>query len=732
MGKMLARARLGWALGQQMGAGWLAYRLWYAASLKSGLVARRLPMSSWGERPFTATLADPQLAEPNAYTAYRQQAATPFYFTAPDRAVYSSLLGQWDGEEATPGRLVEELRSGQWRYYGQPCGDGNKPAVIGMPPNWHRNPFTGQTAPKEQHWSRISDFAHGDIKTIWEASRFSFVYALVRAYWRSGDEALAELFWQLVLDWREQNPPQQGPNWKCGQETSLRIMGWCFGLYGFSGSVTSTPERVATLAHMLAISGERVEGNLRYALSQQNNHGISEATGLWTLGLLFPEFQAAARWREKGRKALEAQGQTLIYDDGSFAQHSVNYQRLMLHDYLWCMRLGELHGRPFSTALQQRIQAAGNWLYQLQAGHNGEVPYYGQIDGALILPLNNCDFQDFRPVIQATHYLTKGTRCYPDGPWDEDLLWLFGPQALGTAVISVRQDDFVAPDGGYYTLRTAKSMVFTRCAKLHHRPSQADMLHVDLWQQGNPIAVDAGTYSYNAPPPWNNVLAHTRYHNTVTVDDQEQMERMGKFMWLPWVEGKVQYSQRSDDGRLAYWQGTHGGYGRLPQPVKYQRAIVQAGEDTWLILDAGQSIGAHQYRLHWLLYPWAYTWQPEQGHVQLNTPGGVYHMRLGQIGAEAALSLVTGAKDSPRGWYAPYYGRREPALSLTVEGEGKTAVFWTLFTPVDTKVAALGNSVHFHGQDGRVTVEWSLTAASNLVRRVYVEGEFTRRLDITA
>jgi len=730
--KVMGRTRLAWALGRQMGAGWLAYRLWYAASLKSGLVARRLPASSWQERPFSACLADPQLAEPAAYGAYRQQAGSPFFFAPQDRLVFGPLLACWDSEKLTPHQLTAEISQGRWRYYGYPASDDYEPAALGLPPQWHSNPFTGQNAPANRHWSRISDFAQGDIKTIWEASRFSFVYALVRAYWRSGDETLAELFWQLVLDWREQNPPQQGPNWKCGQETSLRVMAWCFGFYGFADSPATTPERVMMLAHMLAVSGERIEGNLRYALSQQNNHGISEGMGLWTLGLLFPEFKAAERWREKGREALEAQGQALIYTDGSFAQHSVNYHRLMLHDYLWCIRLGELYERPFSTALRQRIQEAGNWLYQLQVGRGGEVPYYGQVDGALILPLNNCDFRDFRPVIQAVHYLTQGSRCYPDGPWDEDLLWLFGVQALETAVTGAPQDDFGAAEGGYYTLRTAKSMVFTRCAKLRHRPSQADMLHIDLWQYGNPIAIDAGTYSYNAPPPWNNALANTRYHNTVTVDDQEQMELAGKFLWLPWVQGEVQCSQRTGNGQVAYWQGTHDGYGRLPVPVSYRRGVVRVGEDTWLILDALQSAGAHRYRLHWLFHPWVHVWRPKQAHLRLSTPEGAYHVVVGRIAGPVDVSLVTAAADSPRGWYAPYYGHQAAALSLTAEGEGETAVFWTLFTPVEAEVTPIGNSIHFHGQDGPVTIEWSLTGQTNLVRRVFVDSALSLQLDLSA
>ena len=33
-----------------------------------------------------------------------------------------------------------------------------------------------------------------------------------------------------------------------------------------------------------------------------------------------------------------------------------------------------------------------------------------------------------------------------------------------------------------------------------------DQLHLDLWWRGLNIAQDAGTYLYNADPPWDNPL----------------------------------------------------------------------------------------------------------------------------------------------------------------------------------------------------------------------------------
>jgi hypothetical protein len=138
---------------------------------------------------------------------------------------------------------------------------------------------------------------------------------------------------------------------------------------------------------MIAVSGKRIEGNLDYALSQRNNHGMSEGMGLWTIGLLFPEFRSSKRWRDLGQQVLEKLGRELIYEDGSFVQHSVNYHRLMLHDYVWAIRLGEQNNQPLSSGLKERIRAAVNFLYQIQDEETGKVPYYGQNDGALILPL---------------------------------------------------------------------------------------------------------------------------------------------------------------------------------------------------------------------------------------------------------------------------------------------------------------------------------------------------------
>jgi asparagine synthase (glutamine-hydrolysing) len=720
---MLERINRARQLWRHFGPQWIAYRVGYAARLRSGALKRRLPARGWESQPLDCLLKDANLAEPQRYLDYRSHHAPPFFFSIADRKDYQRHFAAWDdGADITPLVVSEQLAQGQLRYFERAT------AATGFPPDWHANPFTGERAPADLHWSRINDFDCGDIKIIWEPSRFGFAYALSRAYWRTGDESYAELFWRAAEDWRAKNPPQQGPNWKCGQETSFRVMAWCFALYALGDAQATTAERVTQLAQMIAVSAERILANFDYALSQRNNHGISEAVGLYTAGTLFPECKRAQAWKQAGREALERLGCELIYADGAFAQHSMNYHRLMLHDYLWALRLGDLQNEPFSDALKDRISNAGEFVYQMQDA-SGRVPNYGANDGALVLPLDNCDYQDYRPVAQATHYLTHQTRCYGAGAWDEDLLWLFGPEALAAPVDPEPRRDLRAECGGYYTLRSAAGFAFVRAATFKDRPAQADMLHVDLWWRGENIVVDAGTFSYNAPSPWDNELARTAYHNTVTVDGGDQMDRAGKFLWLPWLRGCMTHDEPSAGGHLSYWQGEHDGYRRLKSPATHRRAILRIGDECWLVIDAMASASEHDYRLHWLFADLPFEWQEAEQRLTLHTAAGAYTARLIDLADKGRSTIARAAPSSARGWRSRYYFDREPALSVEMNSRAANVRFVTVFAPDEYDVAVEGATLIIQSCDWRARAEMNDGAAA-LMKAATVDGAVKDRLEM--
>lgn len=684
-----------------LGPGWVAYRLGYALQQKIGLLRLRMPARPWSAQPLSAWLQPGIPCEPAAYSRWRKSQAPRFFFTGVER-----LSAALRNLPSTAVREADAILAGVWRYFGQQA------VQVGFPPDWHVNPLSGERAPAARHWSHIGDFDHGDIKLIWEASRFSVAYTLVRAYAASGDERYPAAFWTLVKDWAERNPPQRGPNWMSGQETAFRLMAWCFGLFGFADSPSTTPERVAALAAMLGVHAQRIAGNIAYARSQKNNHAISEAVGLWTVGLLFPEFRQAERWRAMGKEILETEARRQIYEDGSYVQHSTHYHRLMLDDYLWALRLGEVSGQQFSDEVCARVDKAREFLAALTDPDTGRVPNYGANDGALVLPLNHCDYADFRPVLQTCHYLRHREHLYPPGPWDEDLLWLFGPEALE------RRSRAGAPrsmppavrvsvprrGGGYHILRGRRSWALIRCARYLDRPGQADQLHLDLWWRGMNIACDAGTYLYNGAPPWDNGLAGTAVHNTVLVDGRDQMTRAGRFLWLDWAQGSARPQARSDQGGLELWEGEHDGYRRLG--VTHRRAVLRASDATWLVVDDLAGRGAHTARLHWLLPDWPHKFEAEPGRMLLHAPAGDFTVQV-WCSQAAAMSLVRGGKlltlqpacaswqereVEVRGWCSRTYADKEPALSVAWEAQAPLPLrFITVFHAAPSSVKSVAN-----------------------------------------
>jgi Heparinase II/III N-terminus len=293
-------------LAHDLGPRWIVYRAWLAVQRRTGWLERSMPACSWGEQPLERLLVNRDLADPGRYLEYRRGTAPRFLFAPSDRCRYGEILRGMDRLDPSVLKDADRVVGGGVQFFGDRWVD------TGTEIDWHWDYLGDRRWPSEGHWSRINEFWEGDIKHVWEPSRFGFVFTLVRAYWRNPDTRYPEFFWRRMESWRAANPPNTGVHWICGQETALRALACCFGLYGFLDSASTTPERVRMLAEFLAVSANRISGHLGYALSQNNNHGVSEAMGLYLVGLLFPEFKDSAQWRVQGRAALDRQARSLI------------------------------------------------------------------------------------------------------------------------------------------------------------------------------------------------------------------------------------------------------------------------------------------------------------------------------------------------------------------------------------------------------------------------------------
>jgi hypothetical protein len=690
---MLSKVKAFETLRRHYGLGWLSFRLGYTLRRSLGLLRLQMPAYRWKDHPLRDWLRPEIPSNVYGYAQWRASNAPPFLLnnspTPPQKIPW---------QPAAQVAKAESLLAGELIYF------EHQSFSVGFPPDWTLDPRTGHHLEPTQHWTQIPDDGADDIKYVWEPGRFSFIYTLVRAYAVTHDERFPAAFWQSVEDWMEKNPPNRGPHWMSGQEIALRLLAWSFGGYAFRSSPHSTPERLSRFSQAVAAMARRIDQNLAYAISTRSNHTISEGFGLWLVGSLFPELKDAHTYQEKGRALLEREARAQIFPDGAYAMYSLNYQRFVMHLYCLAVRLAELQGARFSAQVYSALAASAQHLYQLIDLRTGEMPEFGSNDGALVLPLNNCDLNDFRPLLQLTGYLAGGKRLFPAGPWDEDLFWLCGPDALAAPVNAPPQISRHFPDGGISILRAVDSQIVARCVTYRERPSQADQLHIDLRWHGTPIAIDAGTYLYHGQGAWQNGLARTDVHNTVTVDGQDQMQRLTRFTWGSWAEGRT--VQPPPPPLL--WLGEHDGYARLPDPVMHRRAIAHLGEDGWLVLDRLVGKQPHQFRLHWLLSDLPYAVESvvktknqilslrggealgadeatpnciNTHTVLLNLGGEKMQVRLGLLTGSSDFSIVRADPTSTRGWRSRTYGQKEPALSLVLETTQAETHFWTYLGP---------------------------------------------------
>ena len=407
--------------------------------------------------------------------------------------------------------------------------------VFDQPPDWYCNPLTGACVKDPARpWWAILDFDDevGDIKGVWEASRFDWVLAFAQRA-RCGNVAELDRLNIWLSDWSAKNPPYSGPNWKCGQEASIRVMHLSMAAL----ILGQTAQPASGLVDLVRLHLQRIAPTVSYSMAQDNNHGTSEAAALFIGGnwLSNLSYNEGLGWHKTGRKWLENRVSRLISSDGSFSQYSLNYHRMVL-DTLSLVEVWRRHfGLPqFSKLFQSRAAASARWLASMVDPVSGDAPNLGANDGARLLPLTDSDYRDFRPSVQLGMVLFTSEKAYDgDGGWNQQLAWLgiALPEKVANAPVSQMFDD-----GGYAVLRRGDAMALLRYPRFRFRPSHADALHIDIFVSGENLLRDSGSYSYNNDPEWLAYFPGTSSHNTVQFDGRDQMPRLSRFLFGDWLK----------------------------------------------------------------------------------------------------------------------------------------------------------------------------------------------------
>jgi hypothetical protein len=420
---------------------------------------------------------------------------------------------------------------------------------LGHQYDWMTNPTNGYRYDEKLHWTEIQDLesSSGDIKYIWEKSRFCHFYAIIRFDYAANIDS-SDFIFNEIISRIEANPLNQGPNYVSSQEICLRILNWTFALYYYRDSNHLTESAFSRIIDSIHGQLVHVYRNIDFSrIAVRNNHALTETLTLYLAGLLFPFIPDAEKWKTKGKKWFEEEVEYQIYPDGTYLQFSMNYHRVVVQLLTWAFILAKANEEKFSEITYERARNTLTFLLECQDQRTGRLPNYGANDGSLFFKLNNCDYRDFRPQLSALAYALYGKGLYEEGPWDEDMGWYTGIRPTNIPRLARKQDSVGQfEDGGFYVMRDLDSITFIRCGKHKDRPSQADNLHLDLWYNGNNILRDAGSYSYNTSPEVMRYFVGTQSHNTVMLGEFDQMQKGPRFIWLRWsqaIQAKVRETE---------------------------------------------------------------------------------------------------------------------------------------------------------------------------------------------
>jgi hypothetical protein len=568
----------------------LARRSAYVGRLRTGLVRRATP-----QRPDFSSYAPLEWRHSFDMDAIR----TEYSRLGLEEPVREQVVAE-----------AEALLQGSLRFY------GGQPRQVGWPPAWHRFP-DGSDGPSPLHWTRMSDDLPADVKDLWEPSRFGFTFLLARAYLLTGDDQWPQAWWQALEDWAAANPPNSGVNWRCGQESALRGIAWCFGLSVFGTHESSTPVRLDLLQRMLGATVQRVRPTIGYALSQRNNHALSELVFLLAVR---PDAQLERLLRESLRDQF--------YEDGSYSQQSLNYQRLAMHGMIWLLHVQQGLGDRTAALVRSCLAGAGSFLRRCSDPVSDRLPNSGANDGALLLDLDSVPRWDAGPTLSL---VGMASRSMEAGVW-------FPSARLRLPLAQPSSST------AFVTMRGPASLLLTHVGPSRHRPGDDDQQSTEVIIDGAPVVLDPGSFRYSGVGPWRQPFVAAQAHNAAH-EPHATRAAIGRFLRERKPPARVVEHRLRDDVEVLVTERP------LGTGVAH-RAVVRLG-DQFAVVDHVVGVTAE---LRWLID------QARVDMVQVESP------RPPQVSDRVGVDPLSG-------WWAPLYGERWPAVAMVVAlGNGESSV----------------------------------------------------------
>lgn len=400
----------------------------------------------------------------------------------------------------------------------------------------------------------------------------------------------------LCRDWTAANPLGKGVGWH-PYPTSLRIINWC-------KIEVQTPDLLRSLYRQASYLYRATETHLL------GNHLLENARALVFAGCFFGAQGEAPMWMQRGLALYRKQTPEQVLADGGHFERSPMYHALVLEGYLDVINLltPSHPGRPFFAQTARRmIDFLASFTHP-----NGHIALFNDSTQEIALSTETLICYT-RELIG---YEPAKRSAFPDSGY----------------FVHERDSLYLAVDGG---------PVGPDYLPAH---AHADIFSYELSVNGEPFVVDSGMYDYERGP-MRNALRSTAAHNTVCVDNTDQVECWDRFRVARRFAPRNVSFEQSDTG--SRFSGCFNGYEVLVgDGIQHQRAIeVDDREQRVVVTDRLEGRGQHMVRSAIHLHP----------EVEAKRDGD--HWRLWR-GAARCILRTSGEAILEEGWYCPAFGTR--------------------------------------------------------------------------
>ncbi|HMZ53802.1 MAG TPA: alginate lyase family protein [Nitrospira sp.] len=552
---------------------------------------------------------------------------------------------------------------------------------LGFPPRWNVDPLSATQAPLV--CGKAIDFRQrelvGNIKYLWEPSRHLELVTLAQAWLLSRDDRYLNGVRTLLDSWLDECPYPTGVHWASSLELAIRLVNWacCWQLVGGASSRLFEGSSGAAFRKRWLRSIYQHCHFVRNDLSlhsSANNHLFGEYMGLFVASLMWPCWEDSRAWFDFSMRGLEEEAVRQISMDGVHREQAIYYQHEVMSMMLISIRSAAASGVQLSDGFLARLERMAEFVASLM-DVGGNVPMIGDADGAQMIRLEQDREHDVYRSLLVGCAILFGRADFKRfaRQLDDCNRWYFG--ATGDAVwndldaCSAETGPALFPDGGYFFFgkdfgEGSEIKGIVDCGPIGY-PSiaahgHADALSIMLSIAGQPCLIDPGTYSYWADEVWRSYFRGTSAHNTIRIDEVDQSESGGRFMWLR--KARVRVHEVAKVGDAFRFVGAHDGYERLDDPVRHTRVVeFDAVSSSMTVVDELTGMSSHIIEQFWHFAP----------GIEVSVRNGVVLARGQRFLVKAVFDTVTvsldvwrGSEDPLLGWYSDAYERKMPCTTL--------------------------------------------------------------------